>query len=222
MFAKLKRSEASVYRKSGNIFVGLLFWSAVIGIFGMIFLSGPSYKISQESVAHSVESVETDILSPTPKELASAENGNVEFSQKNQQQSPERNGAGDQISSSNDIVQVARKEELSTVTETEIESAQIIKSVTTTSQPKSTDDSSNSVPAGWYVQVGAFKSAVNADVERLKFNTIQFPTEIEHGDDQFSRVLVGPYKSEKDAIQARSILGKQHNVKGGIIRDFTG
>lgn len=229
MFAKLERSEVSVYRKSGNIIVGLLFWSIVIGIFAMIFLSDPSYKISQESVADSVESVArsigpaaTDALAPTPKDPASAENENVGLFQKNQQDFSELSGAGDSISSSSDMAQVAKKEELITGAETEIESEQTIKSVVTTSQPKPADDANNAIPTGWYVQVGAFKSEVNADVVRLKFTTIQFPTEIERGDDQLSRVLVGPYKSEKDAIQARSVLGKQHKVKGGIIRNFTG
>ena len=222
MFAKLERGEVSVYRKSGNIIVGLLFWSASIGIFALIFLSNPSYKISQEMIVHDVESVETGMLSPTLEQLVSAENQNDEFSQKNHQTSPRLNGDAGLTSSSDYAVRAAKKEELSTVAEAEIDSVQTIKSVVTTSQPKSADDSSNSVPAGWYVQVGAFESAVNADVERLKFSTIEFPTEIARGDDQLSRVLVGPYKSEKEAIQSRSILAKQHKVKGGIIRDFTG
>ena len=219
MNAKLKKSEVSIYRKSGNFVVGLVFWSLVIGIFSIVFLSSPTYKFSQESVAYDVDLVEEAILSPTQVELAAS--NNVEPFQNNQQIKSESNASAESVLPPDSLTQVAKVDESSNVAETVTEGLQTINSGVAAAQSKSTDQSSDIVPAGWYVQVGAFESAVNAGVFQLKFTTINFPTEVERGDDRLSRVLVGPYNSEKDAIQTRRILSKEHKIKGGIIRDFT-
>ena len=219
MVAKLEKSEISIYRKFGNFVVGLAFWSIALGVFSIVFLSDPSYKFSQESVAYNVDAVENANLTPTQEELAASEN--VESLQSNQQKISDFDMSGHSVSESNSITQIAEKNESITASETVIDSSPVVDSGVTTPQSKSNNNSSIFVPAGWYVQVGAFKSAVNAGVFRLKFTTIDFPTEVERGDDQLSRVLVGPYKSETDAIQTRRILAKKHKIRGGIIRDFT-
>ena len=89
----------------------------------------------------------------------------------------------------------------------------------TTKSAKSKSENSK-LENGWYVQVGAFKSSVNARIERMKFDKLNFPTNIESGIDKFNRVLVGPYLSKSEADQTQTRISADLKVKDAVVRNI--
>ena len=89
----------------------------------------------------------------------------------------------------------------------------------TTKSAKSKSENSK-LENGWYVQVGAFKSSVNARIERMKFDKLNFPTNIESGVDKFNRVLVGPYLSKSEADQTKTRISADLKVKDAVVRNI--
>ena len=89
----------------------------------------------------------------------------------------------------------------------------------TTKSAKSKSEDSK-LENGWYVQVGAFKSRINARIERMKFDKLNFPTNIESGLDKFNRVLVGPYLSKSEADQTKTRISADLKVKDAVVRNI--
>ncbi len=88
---------------------------------------------------------------------------------------------------------------------------------TKTAKSKSKD---SKLENGWYVQVGAFKSNVNARIERMKFDKLNFPTNIESGRDEFNRVLVGPFLSKGEANQTKDRISADLKLKDAVVRNI--
>ncbi len=209
-------TKESTSRKAGKYIVGLLVWGIIVGSFAVVFLNDPEYRFAQDTVAHSVGANEPSFVM---SQGGIAENGNSVLPETTSV-SPLNSDASDTNSTPNSIPQPFEQEKNATEVNPQVARAQQVKPVVAKDEPRSEKKSRGPVPAGWYVQVGAFKSPVNADVYRLKMKTIKFPTELSRDENQISRVLVGPFKSEKEAIQTRSILAKEHKIKGGIIRNI--
>ena len=91
---------------------------------------------------------------------------------------------------------------------------------TGTTKPAKSKSENSKLENGWYVQVGAFKSSVNARIERMKFAKLNFPTNIESGVDKFNRVLVGPYLSKSEADQAQTRISADLKVKDAVVRNI--
>ena len=89
---------------------------------------------------------------------------------------------------------------------------------TTNSAKTKSEDSK--LENGWYVQVGAFKSRANARIERMKFDKLNLPTNIESGRDQFNRVLVGPFLSKAEANQTRDRISADLKLKDAVVRNI--
>ena len=85
---------------------------------------------------------------------------------------------------------------------------------------ESVAQTTDSLPAGWYVQVGAYKSKINANVERLKYENAKFSSQLEISDEGLVRILLGPYLSEAEATKAQSDVSKEMKVKDTLIRNL--
>ncbi len=71
---------------------------------------------------------------------------------------------------------------------------------------------------GWYIQVGAYSSEVNARVERLRYENADFPTQLESGAEGVVRILVGPYLSEIEAVKSQGEVTDEMKAGKTFIR----
>lgn len=78
--------------------------------------------------------------------------------------------------------------------------------------------SPSQIPAGWYIQVGAFKNQGRARTYGLQFSSQGYQPLFEKGDDGLTRILIGPYTSEEKAVLARSKISEQTDAKDSIVR----
>ncbi len=73
---------------------------------------------------------------------------------------------------------------------------------------------------GWYIQVGAFSSEVNASVERLRYENADFPAQLEASAEGMVRILVGPYLSEIEAVKSQGEISAELKVGKTFIRSI--
>ncbi len=74
---------------------------------------------------------------------------------------------------------------------------------------------------GWYVQVGSYKSKIEAEVERLKFARLQVPVHTKVSDDELTHLFIGPYQNESEARQISEQVAAELNVARVAIREIT-
>ena len=74
--------------------------------------------------------------------------------------------------------------------------------------------------SGWYVQVGSYKSTVEAEVERLKYSRLQVPVHTEVSGDELTHLFIGPYLNENDAVRMKEQIVDQLGVKQIEIRQI--
>ncbi len=97
----------------------------------------------------------------------------------------------------------------------------LVSQISTASDNNETESGGNSQSAGsWYIQVGAFKSQANAEIHRLKFDVLNYPTYIESGQDEFSRVLVGPFESETQADKIKGKITAEQKIQDLLVRNI--
>ena len=91
-----------------------------------------------------------------------------------------------------------------------------------TNQPESAKSLKPTVPVGtWYIQVGAFEIAENAQKLGNEIRTRNLPYKIEPANGLI-RVLVGPYSSKEKATEALPDLTKDLSLGTVIVRELEG
>jgi len=104
----------------------------------------------------------------------------------------------------------------------QVDSLNTLISEITPSQPNDITESSSdsNTASGWYIQVGAFKNQANAELHRVKFEVLKYPTYIESGRDEFRRVLVGPFNTETKADEIKGKIISEQNIKDLLVRSI--
>ena len=181
--------------------VGLFLWAAAFILVFFVILDVPSYNAPYLSIDEN----HSDSVASTQEPVKLVD---------------------DTVENSNSIASTAQSVESSEAEVASVSTGSFPDASASISEKKvSTIVSNSEIPVatvelspGWYIQVGAFESAVKAGVERLKFAKVQLPTRIEDGADGLSRVLVGPYLSEAEAAEAQRKISKELKFKDGIIQ----
>lgn len=114
----------------------------------------------------------------------------------------------------------------------EVESAEERQQVASSTQTESTDSelqelstswmAGSSLPTGWYVQIGSFKSSVEAEVERLKYGRIEVPVRTDVSEDKLTHLFVGPHSTEAEATQTTDRIKRELGVSKFAIRWIEG
>lgn len=77
---------------------------------------------------------------------------------------------------------------------------------------------STSLASGWYVQMGSYKSKIEAEVERLKYARLQVSVHTEVSHDGLTHLFIGPYQNESTARQASDQIAAELEVTQVAIR----
>ncbi len=97
----------------------------------------------------------------------------------------------------------------------------------TQTQPRqvslSTDWMDNtSLSGGWYIQVGSYKSRVEAEVERLKYSSLEVSVHTQVGADGLTHLVIGPYSTQSEADNAVAAIRKEIELSKFAVRQIEG
>ncbi len=81
-------------------------------------------------------------------------------------------------------------------------------------KPKETSKS------GWYVQLGAFKNIKNARQFSDRVRALNYPIRVENTDEQYIRILVGPYPTQTEAETAKVEVVQALGLDNSLIRNI--
>ena len=132
------------------------------------------------------------------------------------------------------IRRVANSKPEAAPTETEDQENKPLIATTPTDQPNASDKKQTSpeiaaisLPrpkktskSGWYVQLGAFKNIKNARLFSDRVRALNYPIRVENTDEQYIRILVGPYPTQNEAETAKVEVVRALDLESSIIRNI--
>ena len=193
--------------KAFNVLFGLVIWGGLIYLVIFNILDSPSYKVPVDrenvSVVGTISPSEvTTSTDPAQTAIATSEINSVpESGDATQSSTVQKPQATDEVVEEKQAA-VADHSNQQKKVETELQS----------------ELSSVVIPAGWYIQVGAFKNKGRAKTYGLQFSSHGYQPLFEDGDDGLTRILIGPYTSEEKAVLTRIKISEQTDAKDSIVR----
>ncbi len=79
---------------------------------------------------------------------------------------------------------------------------------------------SASLAGGWYVQVGSYKSTVEAEVERLKYARLDVSVHTQASEDNLTHLFIGPYENEDQVLRVQDRIKTELGVRQSALRQI--
>ena len=210
-----------------NSITGTVIIGVVVGAFFFVVLDPPTYDEAQRPTATESESVQPEESSGGMVVSTEALTGSGDTASVNEgaKSESERNASAVTATTPESVENVQGNQiASSTVPEqpkTEVtESVAVEPPAQVNQSPPVQDSVVTELQKGWYVQVGAFKSKVNAKLSRLKFKNINYPTYEYSMADGLIRVVIGPYSSKDEATRSKNRISSQTKAKDSIVKKF--